>query len=253
MSTSLMHVVLSLTDTSPALDRSGVVEATHYATLAEIAGRRGRTYWLLARGFAEAPSHALFGELIAALGPVNPAESLSDETAAFADAMQAALRADVASDVLAIEFTRLFGGISQTYGGLPPFESVVRTGNWGGDMVLEVLAAYADADIAPPLPEASPADHLAAELRFLAIACHRESEAWQADDIQMAMDWVRRERDFLDQHVLRWVPEYCQKATGMAETPFYRSLLSLMPRACALDREDIDAILESVPAFAADV
>ena len=223
------------------------------AALAEIAGRRGRTYWLLARGFAEAPGRALFGELITALGPVNRAESLGEETAALADAVQAALSVDEASAVLAIEFTRLFGGLSASYGGLPPFESVVRTGSWGGDVALAVTAAYADADIDPPLPEASPVDHLAAELRFLAIACHRESNAWRADNKQAAMDWVRCERDFLDQHVLRWVPEYCQKAADMAETPFYRSLLALTPRACALDREDIDAILDSVPSFAIDV
>ncbi|MDP3512930.1 MAG: molecular chaperone TorD family protein [Sulfuritalea sp.] len=223
------------------------------ATLADVAGRRGRTYWLLARGFAEAPGSVLLGELITALGPVNPAEPLAAETAAFADALHSALSADAASDALAIEFTRLFGGISESYGGPPPFESVVRSGNWGGDIALAVVAAYADAEIVPPLPDASPPDHLAAELRFLAIACHREGQAWQADDTQAAMDWVGRERDFLDQHVLRWVPEYCRQAAGMAETPFYRALLALTPRACELDREDIDAIFESVPSFAENV
>jgi len=232
---------------------TGVFESNQSTHLAEIAGRRSRTYWLLARGFADAPSRALFGELITALGPVNPAETLAEETTALADAVQAALSTDDPSEVLAIEFTRLFGGLSASYGGLPPFESVVRTGSWGGDSVVAVAAAYADADVVPPLPDASPVDHLAAELRFLAIACHREGEAWRADNTQAAMEWVRRERDFLDQHVLRWVPEYCQKAAGMAQTPFYRALLALSPRACMLDREDIDAILESVPAYATDV
>ena len=215
--------------------------------------RRSRTYWLLALGFAEVPRRALFNDLIAALGQVNPAELLAKETVAFADAVQAALRMEDESVVLAIEFTRLFGGISESYGGFPPFESVVREGRWGGDIVLAVTAAYADADIVPPLPVASPVDHLAAELRFLAIACHREGEAWQAGNTQAAMEWVHRERDFLDQHVLRWIPEYCEKAESIAKTAFYRALLALTPRACMLDREDIDTILESVPAFATDV
>ena len=219
--------------------------------MAEIAGRRSRTYWLLARGFAEAPSRALFSELIAALGPVNSTEPLGEETAAFANAAQAALHMDEGSVVLPVEFTRLFGGISESYGGTPPFESVVREGRWGGDIVLALTAAYADADIVPPLPEASPVDHIAAELRFLAIACHREGEAWEADDTHAAMDWVRRERDFLDQHILRWVPTYCEESVNMAKTDFYRILLVLTPRACLLDREDIDTLLESIPAFAA--
>jgi len=223
------------------------------ATLAEIAGRRGRTYWLLARCFAEAPDRALFGELIAALGVVDAAEPLAAETTALVGAVHAALSQDDKSELLAIEFTRLFGGISISYGAVPPFESVVREGTWGGDLVSEIIVTYADADIVPPLPEASPADHIAAELRFLAIACHREGEAWQAGSTQIAMDWVRRERDFLDRHVLRWVPEYCQKGEAMAESPFYKAVLALTPRACEMDREDIDAILDSVPSFAADV
>lgn len=222
------------------------------AALAEIAGRRGRTYWLLAQGFAQAPSRALLGDLSAVLGPVNAADALGPETAALAGAVRDALNTDSAGDRLAIEFTRLFGGISESYGGLPPFESVVRTGNWGGDTVLAVLAAYAGAEIEPPLPDASPVDHLAAELRFLAIACHRESEAWRADDVRSAIDWVRRERDFIDRHVLRWVPAYCDEAAVLATSLFYKALLTLTPLACKLDREDIDAILESVPLLAAD-
>lgn len=229
------------------------METPSAATLAEIAGRRGRTYWLLASAFAEAPGRALFRELAAALGAADPVEPLATETAAFADALHAASRMDDVSDVLAVEFTRLFGGISESYGAMPPFESAVRTAQWGGDIALAVVAAYGDADIAPPLPDASPPDHLAAELRFLAIACHREGEAWRAEDTRTAMDWLRRERDFLDQHVLRWVPGYCRKVAELAKTPFYGALLALTPRACELDREDIDLIVDSVPSFAVHV
>ena len=222
---------------------------TSSKNLAEIAGRRGRTYWLLALGFAEKPSPALFGELITALGPVNLQEQLGAETAAFADAVQASLSPDGESEALSVEFTRLFGGLSKSYRALPPFESVLREGSWGGDTVVAVVAAYADASVVPPLPEASPPDHLAAELRFLAIACQREADAWREDNTSAAMEWVRRERDFLDQHVLRWVPEYCQKTAELAESAFYQALLVLTPLACTLDREDIDVILESVPSF----
>ena len=229
------------------------MSTTSAAHLAEVAGRRGRSYWLLARGFSEPPSRTLFGDLITALGPVSLAEPLAAETVAFADAVQAALGNDEYSEALAIEYTRLFGGLSASYGAMPPFESVAREGNWGGDTVVAVVAAYAEANVVPPLHEASPQDHIGAELRFLAIACHRESEAWRAGDTGTAMEWVRRERDFLDQHLLCWIPEYCRKVADMAEAPFYRALLALTPRACELDREDVDTILETVPSFAANV
>jgi TorA maturation chaperone TorD len=167
------------------------------------------------------------------------------ESAAFADAVRAVLDGK-SYEALAVEFTRLFGGLSASYGGLPPIESVVRSGSWGGDVVLGVVASYDEAEIAPPLPEATPPDHLTAELRFLAIACQRESEAWQALDRVQARRWLDCQRGFLDQHVLRWLPAYCQTKIALTETPFYRALLTLAPLACALDREDIDTIVASL-------
>jgi putative dimethyl sulfoxide reductase chaperone len=215
--------------------------------LAAIAARRGRTYWLLARGFGERPTPALFEELVGALGPVNPEEPLGAETSALGDGARLALSGDWGSEALPVEFTRLFGGLAASYGGLPPIESVVRTGNWGGETAVAVVAAYADADIEPPLPESSPPDHLAAELRFLAIACHRESLAWGAGETGEAKKWLGLEREFLDEHLLPWIGEYCHGKAGQAVIPFYRALLVLTPLACALDRDDIDVILASAP------
>lgn len=215
-------------------------------SLRESAVRRSCTYWLFARCFGESPSRTSLEDLATEFGEVDPSETLAEEASAFGNALRAARDADTNTDpdVLAIEFTRLFGGISEAYGAPPPFESVAREGLWGGDTLLAVAAAYAAADIAPLPSEGGPLDHVATELRFLAIACYRESEAWRAGDTPAAMAWVKLERDFLDQHLLCWMPDYCKQIADMARTPFYRTLLALAPRACVLDREDVDVILE---------
>jgi TorA maturation chaperone TorD len=93
-----------------------------------------------------------------------------------------------------------------------------------------------------PAPEAGPADHLGAELRFLALLCHRESEAWQAENRAVAREWIERERAFLDDHVLQWVPEHCQRLVGLAQSAYHRAMFTLIARACVSDRDDVEEL-----------
>ena len=213
-------------------------------TLAAAASRRGLTYWLLARCFDEVPQRALLEELLAAIGAAEVETPLGEDTSALTEALRALLDGEGWEENLAVEFTRLFGGISESYGIPPPYESVAREGRWGGETVPDLLAAYTEADIEPPLQEGEPSDHLSAELRFLAIACYRESEAWQGGFTKAAEVLLGHEQVFLDRHLLQWVGDYCALALEQAQTPFYRALLVATPRACMLDREDIAAILE---------
>lgn len=228
-----------------ARTRSGVFEALAPTALAAAASRRGLAYWLLARCFDEVPQRALLEELSAAMGPAAVEMPFGEYTFALTEeALRAVLATAGWEEDLAVEFTRLFGGFSKSNGLPPPFESVAREGRWGGETVPDILAAYAEADIEPPLAEGEPADHLAAELRFLAIACYRESEAWNKGDTEAAMVLLRREEDFLDRHLLKWVTAYCAQALEKAQTPFYRALLVATPCACTRDREDISVIRE---------
>jgi TorA maturation chaperone TorD len=121
---------------------------------------------------------------------------------------------------------------------------VFREDKLPGESTIAVSAAYAEAGFDPPVPEVGPADHLGAELRFLALACYQEMEAWQAGDRAAAAGWVERERAFLDEHVLQWVPEHCERLAQIAETPFYRAVVSLIGRACLVDREDVTLLLD---------
>ncbi len=214
------------------------------AALAELAQRRGSTYWLLSRLVLEAPSPEWLAELDGLLRAVTPdlAAPLGAETTALRDAVHEA-RADTGASInLAIQHTRLLGGLSQSYGPPPPYESVALEGKLPGEATIAVAAAYAEADFDPPAPEAGPPDHAGAELRFLALLCRRESEAWRSNDRNTALDVVERERAFLDDHVLRWLPDHCEKLVAAAEGTYHRAVLTLVARACLLDREDVEEL-----------
>ena len=211
------------------------------AALADIAQRRSRTYWLLSRLVLEAPDPVFLAEVGAALesSVLDPEVPLGAETVALRDAIRDALANPAVSSALAVERTRLLCGLAKSYGAPPPYESVFREDKLPGESTIAVTQAYSEAGFEPPVPEAGPADHLGAELRFLALLCHREAEAWGSDEHPDASGWVERERAFLDDHVLLWIPEHCEHLVALAESTYHRAMLTLIARACLIDRDDV--------------
>lgn len=216
--------------------------------LAESAARRSRTYWLLARLVLDRPDTALLAELDSTLSPAAEApandEPLADEVGRLGAAVRAALGDPKVLEALKVDYTRLFSGISKRHNLPAPFESVALESRLMGDATVAVEAAYREAGFDAPVPEAGPPDHLGAELRFLSLASYQEMEAWQAGDRAAAAGWVERQRRFLDEHLLAWVPLHCERLAQVAETPFYRAAVSLIGRACLVDREDVTLLIE---------
>jgi putative dimethyl sulfoxide reductase chaperone len=214
------------------------------AALADIAQRRSRTYYLLSRLVLEAPSSAFLAELGGALdsAPPDAEMPLGHETMALSTAVSEACADSCVPEALDVERTRLLAGLNRTHGAPPPYESVLRENKLPGEATIAVTAAYAEAGFEPPVPEAGPADHLGAELRFLALLCHRELEAWRGGERATAAAWVERERAFLDDHVLQWVPQHCERLLALAEAPYHRAMLALIARACLIDRDDVEEL-----------
>ncbi len=70
-------------------------------------------------------------------------------------------------------------------------------------------------------------DHVSVELEFMARMAAREAEAIEADDDAEAKQcrWIQKE--FLDNHLSRWLPAFCGHAAEHAELSFYRELARL--------------------------
>ncbi|GAB4473489.1 MAG: hypothetical protein OHK0044_17710 [Burkholderiaceae bacterium] len=192
------------------------------------AALRSRLYWLMA-GWLLAPND---GQARTAMREM--AVLLDDEagTGAALGALAAALDS-VESTALAVEHTRLFGGLSPSYGPPPPMESAQ-----GGDGVATLLAvsgAYRDAgyaDIDPALPD----DHLAVELKFMALLALQEHEAAQRGDEGGVRAAQRRQRHFLDRHLGAWLPHYAQSIERESRVPALATAIRLLDRVIARDR-----------------
>lgn len=123
---------------------------------------------------------------------------------------------------LKLDHARLFVGPFDLLA--PPYESVyVGDENRVMTEATErVQAAYREAGVDIDLDE--PADHVAAELEFLFLLVTTEIEALEAGAFEAAAHYLKRQYEFLSDHLGRWVSEIAENMREHADTEFYRAL-----------------------------
>ena len=119
-------------------------------------------------------------------------------------------------------------GIQEGLGPPPPFESVWREDRLIGESTVAVIETYAEAGFADIQPEVGPQDHLAVELKFLALLALREAEAWRAGDRPGAQLRIAQQRDFLRAHLAAWAPRWADAIIQHARLPLYSALAGLL-------------------------
>jgi len=197
---------------------------------------RAQIYRILAAGFLEAPTHerlAVFaegeGRLPALVGMQSGLPRAEPDAATLADAHQDFM------DLLKVPVGKF----------VPPYESVHRDsrlvdgqptrGLLMGPSTIAVRRLYRDAGAGIDLPELP--DHIGVELGFMSFLCEGEE---RAEGDPMALDNYRQyQRVFLDQHVLRWVPDYCEIVASRATTPYMKTLATFTVAFCRQDSEQM--------------
>lgn len=118
---------------------------------------------------------------------------------------------DKVIEELSVDYARLF----LLAGGVHPYESV-HLGKEGLVMEKpweEVREAYRKAGLAKGEKEKEPEDHIAMELAFMSYLCDEEE--------------FRTQKEFLDEHLLKWIPKFCDDVAQKAESEFYRGIAKL--------------------------
>lgn len=128
-----------------------------------------------------------------------------------------------ASTVLQDEYVRLF---TPGFDGCrcAPYESAYRRGQGAsaGGLCAELEREYASVGLALSEDPHEPADHLAVELEYMAFLCGWEAEAWERGTGE-ARELLGRERDFLNRHLVRWVPEFARSLREQEAAAVYRA------------------------------
>ena len=130
---------------------------------------------------------------------------------------------------LAVDFAKVFlaAGISQG-GAAFPYESVYTSPDRlvmqeARDQVLSLYRAKGIALNGVVEPE----DHLAFELEFMLLLIDEGREAAEAADFAALERSVQEQREFLQSHLLNWVPRFCEDVWAYANTDFYKAIAQI--------------------------
>ncbi len=125
---------------------------------------------------------------------------------------------------LAVDYTSLFVGSGVP--AAPPWESFFLS-----DYHLlfqkqtdQVREWYARFELYASGPDRVPDDHLALELGFLAHLAQLAAQAAEAEDAPRLEELLAAQRDFLQEHLAKWAPEWCKLVCAKATTDFYRGM-----------------------------
>jgi TorA maturation chaperone TorD len=148
---------------------------------------------------------------------------------------------------LAVEYARLFLGPGKH---ISPHESVhhkkegVQSGQLWGELTAEVKRIIESSGLEYKSEFTGMPDHISVELEFMQQVILREEQAWQDDDKQTALLCLKNEKKFVDEHLFRWVPDFCEKVIETADWPFYREMARLTRSFIEFEKEELKKLKE---------
>ncbi|MDR0500458.1 MAG: molecular chaperone TorD family protein [Coriobacteriales bacterium] len=216
--------------------------------LENILVQRSATYALLSRLYQKEVSRDLLNELH---GKLYPAES-TDKDLHTGYLYLATYLSNLWSGSLSeskVDYARCFlghgvDGFSAAY----PFESVYTsekrlTMQGARD---EVLAIYRANGIEKLAKWKDGEDHISLELEFMRILCDRAKDALSCGDINAAHELHLRQHDFLNNHLIAWVPMLLADMKKFAQTKLYLGLAYLTEGFLRTDAEFLNDLLFAV-------
>ncbi len=215
--------------------------------LEAVARDRSRVYWFLSTFYTTLPDRKFLAGLAERLSA--PGNGGGEPTGEGFDLLKSVLDDPDITGLavrLQVEYTRLFRGLGENYGPPPPFESLYRGAQPMGEVTVAVVGRYAEAGFGAIDETVGPQDHLGAELKFMSLLCHEETAAWARGDREAAVRNLTHQRQFLDDHLLRWVPAYCQKVREESVERFYVGAGRLTEDAVIADDGVLDDLLTTM-------
>jgi len=218
----------------------------------QLALARSGVYGLLAHIYRDPPSvdflrqltDPLFHSALSELG-IN----LSPELTGNPDALL--------MENLSVEFTRLFIGPGKH---ISPHGSVHRNneGDLWGQSTADVKYFIENCGYVYNQAYSGLPDHISVEFEFMSTTGRQEADAWQEGNLRLVNSSRKVQKIFFTEHLLSWVPQFCNKIIEAAKLPFYHEMGRLTGHFMEYEREALsrwptsnnNALLRPSPSFA---
>lgn len=188
-----------------------------------MAEERGRTYGFLSSLFLKPPADPVVSMIKS--GDILAAFQSGEESKGYAELVrfvkEAAAIADL-KDELEAEHTSLFVLPS----GVIPHEAAYldKEKRLGARVTIAVRQFYerAGADVLDTCIEMP--DHMGMELEFMGLLCKLEKGLREGSDQSALEGCIKSQKNFLDEHLSKWVYQCCEKIIGKATYGFYKAI-----------------------------
>ena len=233
--------------TKELLEVTEATEAADEVDLVELMNARAQGYGMLARLLRVEIDADTLKELQGMRFPTATGNAKADE--GYRQMFEYLRRAwDDSITELAIDFVRTFIGHGVNgYSAAYPFESVYTSERrlLMQEARAEVLATFRENNLKKDRWTEGE-DHIALELEFMQRMSLRTAEALAAGNDDEAVELVRRQYTFLQDHLLNWVPMFVSDMRMFAKTLFYQGVAQLLMGHLEEDEAVLAALLESV-------
>ena len=138
---------------------------------------------------------------------------------------------------LRVEFTNLFLGVGDETVHLVESAYLGRKNMQYEKPAEDLLAAYESVGFKKDDEFFEPEDHFALEFEFMARLCNWCAQELSKNDVEDAIAYLSLQKEFLRDHIARWVPKLCEHLKRKAKSNFYRSLAYLTNGLVEMDEE----------------
>ncbi len=206
---------------------------------------RKNFYAFLYRMYLEEPPRKLAEDLVNKKVPIPDLKSLNDDMIEgfkmLKKFMETSKDVEDVHEKLTDEYTRIFLGPGVPM--VPPYESMYIDDVMMGKSLLDVKKVYRKAGIGKSRDYPEPEDHIAFELKFMHWLCE---EGLNAGDDGRVKECLTLQKTFMNEHLMRWVPKFCDDVYGNERSDFYKCIAKVTKGFLLLDSELIDELLEDL-------
>lgn len=215
-------------------------------SLSEIMERRTQTYETISQLFRSEVDQPLLDQMHEALYPAHTGNDLMDKGYLLIATYLSNLWENSVSD-LSVDYSRVFIGSGlDLYSAAYPYESVYTSEKrlLMQEARDEVVKIYRTERLDKSQEWTEGEDHIALELEFMQILCRRTKDALDAKKEAEASRLLVVQRDFLENHLLSWVPLLTEDMERFAKTDFYQGLACLTEGYLFVDEAFLTDILD---------
>lgn len=137
---------------------------------------------------------------------------------------------EVDLEELAVDYAKTFLGFGPKRGeGAFPYESVYTSvrGLLMQEARDEVVALYNQENLVRDPRLAEPEDHIAFEFMYMSYLNQKTAEALEAGQMEEIETSEQKQKNFVQNHLINWIPRFCKETERISDTGFYQGAAKL--------------------------